>query len=258
LEEKKVNRLEGKVAIITGGVQGIGRGCALRVAQEGAKVVIGDIQDDDQTAKDIVAAGGEAVHIAMDTRKREDWKRLVDTAVSQFGSVDLLGNVAGVVNHFGPDNVVEMTDEGWDSVIGTDLKGYMLGMQACIPKMLEAGDGAIVNISSMAALKGMENLAAYSAAKGGVISLTYATAYEYGRQGIRVNAICPGTINTPILKDVLPSSLESFKEQHIIRRLGEPEDIAAAMAFFFSADGNFLTGEVLPVDGGWNTKGSTG
>lgn len=253
-----MNRLEGKVAIITGGVQGIGRGCALRVAQEGAKVIIGDLQDDDQTARDIVAAGGEAVHVTMDTRRREDWNGLVETAMSQFGAVNLLGNVAGVVNHFSPDNVIELNDEGWDSVIDTDLRGYWLGMQACIPKMLEVGDGAIVNISSMAALKGMENLAAYSAAKGGVIGLSYATAYEYGRQGIRVNVICPGTINTPILKDVLPSSVESFKEQHIIRRLGEPEDIAAAMAYFFSDDGNFLTGEVLPVDGGWNTKGSTG
>jgi NAD(P)-dependent dehydrogenase (short-subunit alcohol dehydrogenase family) len=110
----------------------------------------------------------------------------------------------------------------------------------------------------MAALKGLENLAAYSAAKGGVIGLTQQVAFEYGRQNIRVNCICPGTINTPILAGVLPSALENFKDQHIIRRLGEPEDIAAAVAYFFSDDASFLTGEILPVDGGWNTKGSAG
>jgi NAD(P)-dependent dehydrogenase (short-subunit alcohol dehydrogenase family) len=250
-----MNRLEGKVAIITGGVQGIGQGIARRVAAEGATVIIGDLQSDDATAKEIVDGGGKAVHVVMDTRKRDDWNGLVDVA-KEHGGVDLLGNVAGVVNLLGPDTIVDLTDEGWDNVVGTDLRGVWLGMQACIPTMIEKGDGAIVNISSMAALKGMENLAAYSAAKGGVIGLTQQAAFEYGRQGVRVNCICPGTINTPILAQVLPESIESFKDQHIIRRLGEPEDIAAAAAFFFSADGNFLTGEVLPVDGGWNTKGS--
>jgi NAD(P)-dependent dehydrogenase (short-subunit alcohol dehydrogenase family) len=253
-----MNRLEGKVAIITGGVQGIGRGTALRCAREGAKVVIGDLQDDDTTVKDIVAAGGEAVHVVMDTRKREDWHRLVDAAVSAYGGVHLLANVAGVVNLLGPDTAVELTDEGWDIVIDTDLRGVWLGMQACIPKMLDAGGGSIVNISSMAALKGLENLAAYSAAKGGVVSLTQQVAFEYGRQGIRCNAIAPGTIDTPILAGVIPSALENFKDQHIIRRLGTPEDIAAAVAYFFSDDASFLTGEILPVDGGWNTKGSAG
>lgn len=253
-----MNRLEGKVAIITGGVQGIGRGTALRCAAEGAKVVIGDLQDDQGTAEEIRKGGGEAIHVVMDTRRREDWNRLVKAATSEYGTVDLLGNIAGVVNLFGPDTALELTDEGWDSVVDTDLRGVWLGMQAVLPTMLDKGAGSIVNISSMAALKGLENLAAYSAAKGGVIGLTQQVAFEYGRRGIRVNCICPGTINTPILKDVIPSALENFKDAHIIRRLGEPEDIAAAVAFFFSEDASFLTGEILPVDGGWNTKGSAG
>lgn len=253
-----MRRLESKVAVITGGVQGIGKGTALRCAQEGAKVVIGDLQEDDAVAQEIQAEGGEAVHVVMDTRQAQEWDRLVETAMRTFGSVDLLGNIAGVVNLLGPDTAVELTQEGWDVVIDTDLKGVWLGMQACIPRMLEGGGGSIVNISSMAALRGLENLAAYSAAKGGVIGLTQQVAFEYGRQGIRVNCICPGTINTPILAGVLPSALENFKDQHIIRRLGEPEDIAAAAAFFFSDDASFLTGEILPVDGGWNTKGSAG
>jgi NAD(P)-dependent dehydrogenase (short-subunit alcohol dehydrogenase family) len=187
------------------------------------KVVIGDLQDDDATAKEIVDAGGEAIHVAMDTRTRDGWTRLVNAATSTYGRVDCLGNIAGVVNLLGPDTAVELTDEGWDIVIDTDLRGVWLGMQARIPDDARAGSGSIVNISSMAALKGLENLAAYSAAKGGVIGLTQQVAFEYGRQGVRVNCICPGTINTPIVAGVIPSALENFRDQHIIRRLGEPE-----------------------------------
>jgi NAD(P)-dependent dehydrogenase (short-subunit alcohol dehydrogenase family) len=253
-----MRRLEEKVAVITGGVQGIGKGTALRCAEEGAKVVIADQQEDDAVAREIADGGGDARHVVMDVRQRQEWARLVDETLRAYGRLDLLGNIAGVVNTLGPDNAVELEEEGWNLVVDTDLKGVWLGMQACIPPMLDSGGGSIVNISSMAALKGLENLAAYSAAKGGVIGLTQQVAFEYGRRGIRVNCICPGTINTPILKDVIPSALENFKEQHIIRRLGEPEDIAAAVAYFFSDDASFLTGEILPVDGGWNTKGSAG
>jgi len=253
-----VPRLEGKVAIITGGVQGIGRGTALRCAQEGAKVVIADLQADDRTAREIKEGGGEALHVVMDVRERADCQRLVAAAVEEFGGVDLVGNIAGVTNTFGPDDIVNLDDQGWDHVVGTDLKGVWLIMQATIPALIERGGGSIVNIGSMAALKGLENLAAYSAAKGGVVSLTQQAALEYGPKGIRCNCICPGTINTPILSNTTDDMLENFKEAHIIKRLGEPEDIAAAVAFFFSDDSSFCTGEILPVDGGWNTKGSAG
>jgi NAD(P)-dependent dehydrogenase (short-subunit alcohol dehydrogenase family) len=251
-------RLAGKVAVVTGGVQGIGRAVALRAASEGAAVVIGDLQDDDATAKQIVADGGKAVHVVMDVRKRGDWKVLVDEAVGGFGGLHLLGNIAGVTNTFGPDNVVDLDDVGWDHVIDTDLRGVWLGMQAAIPRMLDGGGGSIVNIASMAALKGLENLAAYSAAKGGVVSLTQQVAMEFSPRGIRVNCICPGTIDTPILAGITDSMRENFVAAHMIPRLGRPEDIAAAAAFFFSDDSSFSTGEVMPVDGGWNAKGSAG
>jgi NAD(P)-dependent dehydrogenase (short-subunit alcohol dehydrogenase family) len=253
-----ITRLEGRVAVVTGGVQGIGRAVALRLAAEGAAVVVGDLQDDDSTVKQIVADGGRASHIVMDTRQRGEWKRLIDEAVGGFGRLDMLANIAGVTNTFGPDTVVDLDDTGWDHVIDTDLRGVWLGMQAAIPRMLDAGGGSIVNIGSMAALKGLENLAAYSAAKGGVVSLTQQAAMEYGPRGIRVNCICPGTIDTPILAGITESMRENFTAAHIIPRLGRAEDIAAAAAFLFSDDAAFCTGEILPVDGGWNTKGSAG
>lgn len=253
-----MGRLDGKVAIITGGVQGIGRGTALRCAREGAKIVVGDLQADETTVDEIRAAGGEATHVVMDVRERADCRRLVSTAVETYGRLDLVGNIAGVTNTLGPDDVVNLDDAGWDHVVGTDLRGVWLVMQAAIPAMIESGGGSIVNIGSMAALKGLENLAAYSAAKGGVVSLTQQVALEYGPKNIRCNCICPGTILTPILANTTDSMLENFKEAHIIKRLGEPEDIAAAVAFFFSEDSSFCTGEILPVDGGWNTKGSAG
>jgi NAD(P)-dependent dehydrogenase (short-subunit alcohol dehydrogenase family) len=253
-----ISRFEGRVAVVTGGVQGIGRAVALRCAAEGAAVVVGDLQDDDSTVKQIVADGGRASHVVMDVRQRGEWKRLMDEAVGAYGRLDLLGNIAGVTNTLGPDTVVDLDDAGWEHVVGTDLKGVWLGMQAAIPRMLETGGGSIVNIGSMAALKGLENLAAYSAAKGGVVSLTQQAAMEYGPRGIRVNCICPGTIDTPILAGITESMRENFTAAHIIPRLGTPEDIAGAAAFLFSDDAAFCTGEILPVDGGWNTKGSPG
>jgi len=253
-----MDRLEGRVAVVTGGVQGIGRAVALRCAAEGAAVVVGDLQDDDATAQKIVANGGRAVHVVMDVRQRDDWKRLVDEAVDGFGGLDMLGNIAGVTNTLGPDNVVDLDDAGWDHVVGTDLRGVWLGMQAAIPRMLERGAGSIVNIGSMAALKGLENLAAYSAAKGGVVSLTQQVAMEYSPRGIRVNCICPGTIDTPILAGITEGMRENFVAAHMIPRLGTAEDIAAAAAFLFSDDASFCTGEIMPVDGGWNAKGSAG
>lgn len=253
-----MNRFDGKVAVITGGVQGIGRGVARRLAAEGAAVVIGDLQDDDATAREIVDAGGQAVHVVMDVRRPGDWKRLVDAAVGGFGGVHALGNIAGVTNTLGPDNVVDLNEAGWSHVVDTDLKGVWLGMQAVIPRMLDNGGGAIVNIGSMAALKGLENLAAYSAAKGGVVSLTQQVAMEYSPRGIRVNCICPGTIDTPILAGITEGMRQNFVAAHLIPRLGTPEDIAAAAAFLLSDDASFCTGEILPVDGGWNAKGSAG
>jgi NAD(P)-dependent dehydrogenase (short-subunit alcohol dehydrogenase family) len=250
-----MGRFDGKVAIISGGAQGIGQACAVRVAGEGGKVVVADQQDNEATVERIRAEGGDAHHVVMDVRKREDWKRTVDETISRYGGLDFLGNVAGVVNLKSEDTVVGLTDEGWDFVIDTDLRGVWLGMQAVIPHMQGNGGGRIVNISSLAALVGLENLASYSAAKGGVIALTQQAAFTYAPDSITVNAICPGTIDTPILADITEQMRQDNANSHLIKRLGRPEDIAGTMAHFFSADGDFLTGMSYPVDGGWSVNG---
>ncbi|CAB4879799.1 unannotated protein [freshwater metagenome] len=250
-----MGRFDGKVALISGGVQGIGQACARRMAEEGAKVVIADLQQDTATLDSITAAGGEAIQVKVDVRVREDWNSAVQEAISTYGRIDWLGNVAGVVNMKSPDTVVELTDEGWDYVIDTDLRGVWLGMQAVIPHMQSNGGGKIVNISSLAALKGLEGLAAYSAAKAGVIGLTQQAALNYAPDNILINAICPGTIDTPILADITPEMKKQNENSHMIKRLGRPEEIAGKMAYFFSDDGNFSTGLTESVDGGWSING---
>jgi NAD(P)-dependent dehydrogenase (short-subunit alcohol dehydrogenase family) len=251
-----VHRLEGTVTVVTGAAQGIGRSVAIRCAAEGSRVVVADCQDDPATVKEIIEAGGQALHVVMDVRSRDDWRTLMDRTTDHFGPVDRLANVAGVVNVHSPDNVVDLTDEGWSYVVDTDLKGVWLGMQAVIPVMIERGGGSIVNVASMAALKGLSNLAAYSAAKGGVVALTRQVAMEWGARGIRCNCVCPGTIDTPILADLPDDMRTRYASAHIIHRLGTAEEVAAAAAFFLSDDSSFCTGETLPVDGGWNSKGN--
>lgn len=246
-----MDRLDGKVAILTGGARGIGQACAERMAAEGAKVVIGDLREADTTVAAINEAGGEAVQITLDVRKREDWQRVVDEAVNRYGKVDLLVNNAGIAS---PDNVVEMTDEGWDSVIDTHLRGTWLGMQACIPEMQKVGRGSIVNMSSLAAVNGNPNLASYSAAKGGILALTRQVAFDYGDDSVRVNAICPGTIRTPLLDDVTPEMVAHFESKHILKRLGTGADVAAMVAFLLSDDADFVTGQSLNCDGGWSVN----
>jgi NAD(P)-dependent dehydrogenase (short-subunit alcohol dehydrogenase family) len=247
-----MKKLEGKVLIVTGAAQGIGQGLAVRAAHHGASVVCADIQDDERTANIVAEIGAAFTRVVMDVRVATDWDRLVDTAEAAHGGVDLLANVAGIVNKVSPDNVVELTEQAWDEVIATDLKGVWMGMRASIPAMLRRGGGRIVNISSMAALRGLPNLASYSAAKGGVAALTRQVAVEYAAQNILVNAIAPGTIDTPILGDITPEMKERFAAAHAIRRLGTPEDVATMAVHLLSPESAFITGQLFPVDGGWS------
>lgn len=250
-----MGRFDGKTAIISGAVQGIGQACAIRLASEGCNVVVADLQDKTDTVDTIKGDGGTATQIVMDVRKRDDWQRTLQQAIDEYGRVDFLGNVAGVVNMKSEDSVVGLTDEGWDYVIDTDLRGVWLGMQAVIPHMQSNGGGKIVNISSLAALKGLENLASYSAAKAGVIGLTQQAALNYAPDNILINAICPGTIDTPILADITPEMRKQNENSHMIKRLGRPAEIAGKMAYFFSEDGDFSTGLTESVDGGWSING---
>jgi len=247
--------LDGKIGIVTGAAQGIGQATAKRLAAEGVTVIAADIQDTSETVRSIIDASGKAEGIELDVRVRNSWTDSVHAVISQHGRIDLLANIAGVVNMLSEDTVVGLTEEAWDNVVGTDLKGTWLGMQAVIPGMIEHSGGRIVNISSMAALRGLPNLASYSAAKGGVASLTKQAAYEYGEQNILINAICPGTIDTPILADITEEMRQRNADAHIIRRLGKATEIASMVAYLMR-EGDFLTGEIYPVDGGWAAKGN--
>lgn len=247
--------LSGTVAMVTGAAQGIGCATAVRLAREGAHVVCADLQDTDGTVRAIESAGGSAEPVWVDVCSARAWTDAVQRVRDSRPRIDFLANIAGVVNMISEDSVVGLTEEAWDHVIDTDLKGPWLGMRAVIPGMIDDGGGRIVNISSLAALRGLPNLASYSAAKGGIAALTRQAAFEYGKHNVLINAIAPGTIDTPILADITPEMRQANADAHLIRRLGEPDEIASMVAYFFR-EGSFLTGLTYPVDGGWSVKGN--
>lgn len=248
-------RFKNQVMIITGAVQGIGRACALRMASEGATVVCMDQQSNTGTVDEINGNGGTARHHTEDVSSAAAWARVVKDTLERYGRIDALGNVAGRVNEVSEDTVVGLTEEGWDFVINTDLKGVWLGMRAVIPSMISNGGGRIVNISSIVGLRALTNLASYSAAKAGVLGLTRQAALEYAPQNVLINAIAPGAIDTPIFENITEEMRKVNTNAHLIKRLGKPEEIAGTMAHFFSDDGKFLTGVCFNVDGGWSASG---
>lgn len=245
-----------KVVIVTGAFGGIGQATAVRLAEEGDTVVCADVKGADETVSKIREDGGRALSKTMDVSQAADWEQLVGEVRSEFGRIDYLAAVAGVVNRMSPDTVVELTEEAWDHVLGVDAKGVWLGMKYVVPAMIEQGGGRIVNVSSLAAHRGLEGLASYTAAKGAVEALTRQAAVEYGRQGILVNAVAPGTIETSINAAVLASEegAAASRATTAIGRWGQPPELAAAIAFLLH-DGSFATGQVLLIDGGWAIAG---
>jgi NAD(P)-dependent dehydrogenase (short-subunit alcohol dehydrogenase family) len=243
-------KLSGKVAVVTGAASGIGRATARRAAAEGAAVVCADIADPGETVSQIAGEGGRAAVVEHDVRRAESWARLVDRARSELGPIDLLANVAGIVAS-GTDTAIDQDEAEWDRVLETNLKGTWLGMRSVLPGMVERGRGAIVNIASEAALIGIPGLLSYTASKGGVAGLTRQVAIEYVKQGVTVNAIAPGFIRTAIQDGMDQALLDDMAAGIPIGRFGAPEDIAASVVHLFSADGAYITGQVLAVDGGW-------
>ena len=246
-----MGRLDGKVAIVTGAAQGNGLGIAELFAAEGAKVVIGDILEEEgrQAEAAINESGGECVFVRLDVTDESAWESAVSMALSRFGKLDVLVNNAGV----GIVNRVEDTSgEEWDLVMDINAKGVFLGTKAAIPAMRDAGGGSIVNISSIAGIVGGRT-SSYAASKGAVRLLTKSTAIQYARDGIRCNSVHPGVIDTPMTQPIMLSSEEGRREhaaRHPMNRIGQPEDIAYGVLFLASDEASFMTGSELVIDGG--------
>jgi NAD(P)-dependent dehydrogenase (short-subunit alcohol dehydrogenase family) len=248
-------RLEGKVALITGGTSGIGSATAVRLSGEGAAVVITgrNAERGEQVVQDIVAKGGEALFIRSDVRNAEDCRQAVEQTLERFGKIDVLFNNAGV---FHPKTIPECTEEEWDETIETSLKGAFLMSKYVLPSMIEHGSGSIIHTSSGWGILGGDKAAAYCAAKGGLIVMAKAMAIDHGPDGIRVNCVCPGDVLTPMLPYDAAKRGMSWDDYAVgaadrpLGRIGTAEDIANAVLYLASDESSFVTGESLVVDGG--------
>ena len=244
---------EGKVALVTGGGSGIGRATALAFAREKARVVVSDIdvKSGEETANMIARTGGEAIFIKADVSIATEVEALVAKAVETYGRLDCAHNNAGIELEFSvPDR--RNDEETWDRVIDVNLKGVWLCMKYEIPQMLIQGGGAIVNTSSVAGLVGNVKQPAYVASKHGVTGLTKATALEYAKEGVRVNAVCPGVVDTPLVDRIVDSNPELTDEMsdwQPVGRLGTPEEVAEAVVWLCSDAASFVTGHNMAVDG---------
>ena len=245
-------RLEGKVALISGGARGQGAAEAKLFAGEGAKVVFGDILDDlgKQVEAEIHEVGGEALYIHLDVTNAADWASAVEAAVSRYGRLDVLVNNAGITIR---KNVEDTTEEDWDRIMAINAKGVFLGTKQAIPAMRESGGGSIVNISSTAGLVGNPfGGASYAATKGAVRLFTKATAIQYAKESIRCNSVHPGLLETPMTQDMLADAAhrEERTQRIPLGRVGTAEDIAYGVLYLASDEASFVTGSELVIDGG--------
>ncbi|HIC16491.1 TPA: glucose 1-dehydrogenase [Candidatus Poribacteria bacterium] len=245
-------RISDKVAIITGAASGIGRTTAILFAKEGGKVVVADQNEasGDETVDLIRTDGGQAIFTRVNVTSATDIQGMVKTTIDTYGKLNILVNNAGIAIRL---PVVDLPEEDWDRSIDVNLKGIYLGSKYAIPEMIKNDGGAIVNIASIYGLVGGRTRAAYAASKGGVVNLTRSIALDYALYKIRVNCICPGFVNTPLLKNILKTQEEyqALADLHPIGRLGEMLEIAHGVLYLASDESSFVTGIALPIDGGY-------
>ncbi|HSO14094.1 MAG TPA: glucose 1-dehydrogenase [Anaerolineales bacterium] len=249
-----MGRLDNKCAIITGGASGIGKATALLLAQEGAAVVIADINEEQgkQVENDIKQAGGRAVAVKCNVAKADDCQHAVKTALDTFGRLDILFNNAGIIRR---TDVTGITEEDWDLVMAINVKSIYLMCKYAIPHMTERG-GSIVNTGSGWGIKGGRNAISYCASKGAVVNMTRALAIDHGPQNIRVNCICPGDTDTPMLRNEaqqLGQAEDTFMAEAAerpLKRYAQPIEIAQSVLYLVSDESSYVTGAVLAVDGG--------
>jgi len=255
-----MGRLNGKVAIVTGSALGIGQSSAQALAREGAKVTVSDINDEAGavTVAEIRAAGGEAFYQHADVGSTADMQNLIEETVRRYGRLDVMVNNAGVAI---PGSVTDIDEEKWNTLINIHLNGTWRGMRFSIPHMIKNGGGSIINVSSVQAIIGFKGWSGYAAAKGGIMALTQQAAIDYGPQNIRINAIAPGSIMTPMNEKRLAEETDNPEELlalwnswHALDRLGRPEEVADLIVFLASDESSFITGSILKIDGGMTVK----
>jgi len=248
-----VSNFEGRVAVITGAAHGIGRATALAFGRAGASVVVSDYSEaGEAVAEETRQGGGQATFIRADVARADEVERLIRDGEAHFGRIDFLFNNAGIEGEQAP--TADASLDNWDRVIAVNLSGVFYGMKYAIPALLRAGGGAIVNNASVAGLVGFAGIPAYAASKGGVVQLTRTVALEYATQGIRVNCVCPGVIDTPMVERFShgdPAVRDALTSMQPVGRMGRPDEIAGAVLYLCSDEASFITGAVLPVDGGY-------